>query len=488
MGMRYTPNVNPLVQAVTGQSVAQANPAIAEFDPNEFNPPTQAVAAVDEAAPAVYPTDASTVPVPVTESVTTTTENVYRQEDLDALNAASAKQVAAIQGSVDVLQQATKYEDEVANNAIAEARAKQALMLKEEQDFQTEVKKKKEAYNQAYADYASYKVDPNRFWANKSTGDKIGMVLLAAIGGGAAGYSGRQGPDFVGMIDRAIQNDIEQQKSEAERLKGKAELANNQYAQAYSIYNNELQAKLAVQAAGYDIVKATLLKKEGQIKNATALANLKTQMAEIDRAQALTVAEMNKQQKQTQSATKGVKPDPKTTSDKQEKYTIFGQAKDKDNVTKIDMATMQLKKIIRDTDRLNELYDKFGTKEYADAEASGELLSLQNAYIEHLRVAANAGTLGTTERGEFQKMLGTTWTRAESAKKFVNTFKESFLRGTTDLVNNGVPSMPKKLTDSQLLAKLYYGETNKESAKYGGKSQFMVQSDARNKSAAVARK
>jgi hypothetical protein len=484
MAATMTPNMNPLDPRA--QQVASLAPAITQDPASDFESrPVLSAPVVDEAAPAPLPSP-SALAVPVTVDSTQTQKTTYQPEDVQAIDTVAKQRLALLDDQTKIIEESTKAENALAENAIAKAETAQAAMVAEEVAFKAKSDRLQSEYQQAYKDYTSFKVDPNKFWNDKTTGDKIGMVLLAAIGSGAAGYSGRQGPDFSAMIDRAVNQDIEAQKMQMESLKGKADLASNQYAQAFSIYQNDLQAKLAVRAAGYEVIEARLNKNMGNIKNATALANAKLQKVEAAEKAALARAELNKELKTTQSETKVQAPAPEALKNAKEAYTVFGQAKSRDVAEKIDASTVQLRKVIRDTDRLNQLYDKVGTKEYIEAEAKGELKALQNAYIDHLRVAANAGTLGVTERDQFLKMLGSTWTRASEAKQFINSFKDSFTKGTTDLVNTGVPSMNKKINDSQLLAKMYYGEKNEQSAKYGGANTFTVQSDARNKNKSVA--
>lgn len=73
---------------------------------------------------------------------------------------------------------------------------------------------------QATIDFLNSKIDPNRFWANKSTGDKVFAVLAQALGGFAAGYThtdNQVAKTYQQLVDR----DIETQKANIEQ-KGKA--------------------------------------------------------------------------------------------------------------------------------------------------------------------------------------------------------------------------------------------------------------------------
>ena len=99
-------------------------------------------------------------------------------------------------------------------------------------------------------------VDPGRFWANKSTGDKVLGIMGLVLGALGAG------PDGINraavMLNNAIDRDIELQKSAHEiRLKkGAANVENSKsfYAMARSAAQDELAANDLAHAAALDTV------------------------------------------------------------------------------------------------------------------------------------------------------------------------------------------------------------------------------------------
>lgn len=65
--------------------------------------------------------------------------------------------------------------------------------------------------DKAKLDFESGKIDQNRIFSNMGTGQKVGMIIAAALSGFAAGFSGKEDM-FMKYLDQAINNDIEAQK------------------------------------------------------------------------------------------------------------------------------------------------------------------------------------------------------------------------------------------------------------------------------------
>lgn len=96
------------------------------------------------------------------------------------------------------------------------------------------VARAQEAYAQAAAELKDYKINPDAFWANRSTLGKIGSVLAAALGGFAQGFSdGRVPNTALQLINQAIDRDLQAQFA-AMKTKGSAvDAANNLLSRQY---------------------------------------------------------------------------------------------------------------------------------------------------------------------------------------------------------------------------------------------------------------
>lgn len=101
------------------------------------------------------------------------------------------------------------------NNSIAAAEQAHQEAMK---DFN--MKSQQEAWNQKVEldnlqeKMMNQKIDPNRFWANKSTGSKISAAIGVLLSGIGAGLQGTTKNMAMEVIDKQINNDIEAQKAE----------------------------------------------------------------------------------------------------------------------------------------------------------------------------------------------------------------------------------------------------------------------------------
>lgn len=100
----------------------------------------------------------------------------------------------------------------------------------------------------AQADFAQQKVDPNRFWANKDTGDKV----LAGIGLFLGAFSQSGSNPAVQVITQAINRDIDAQKANID-VKGQA-VRNQQgiYGDMFARFKDQRAASEATRIAYLD--------------------------------------------------------------------------------------------------------------------------------------------------------------------------------------------------------------------------------------------
>jgi hypothetical protein len=84
----------------------------------------------------------------------------------------------------------------------------------------------------AAADVSSQKIDPNRFWKNTSTGDRIRYAIAAALGGFAGDHTA------TNMIQSMISQDIDAQKSDIENQRQGANAKMTHYHAALQAYDS----------------------------------------------------------------------------------------------------------------------------------------------------------------------------------------------------------------------------------------------------------
>ncbi len=135
-----------------------------------------------------------------------------------------------------------------------------------------------------YADQAQklgqMKLDSNRSWANKSTPEKIGSLLLVAIGGFSALGNGGHNFAYDAAL-REIDQDVAAQKFDYDVALEQGKMAQSAYAMALQRYGSEDAALAQARAAGlvYASAKANALKAQyGGADSANAADELRAKL------------------------------------------------------------------------------------------------------------------------------------------------------------------------------------------------------------------
>lgn len=84
--------------------------------------------------------------------------------------------------------------------------------------------------NQAIEQARTMKVDSGRLMRGKGAGEKVGLFLASILGGIGGGITGRENAAFA-AIDRAVEHDIDDQKSEVMNARENVNMHNNVVAQ-----------------------------------------------------------------------------------------------------------------------------------------------------------------------------------------------------------------------------------------------------------------
>lgn len=138
----------------------------------------------------------------------------------------------------------------VLNDELAKQKAKADLR---EVDRQRSIDEMRQKYDVVAADVkANSQIDPNRYWASKSTGAKIGAAISIALGAIGAGLQGRGDNAALGIIKDAIDKDIDAQKANiAAKREGLAE-TQTMYSMMRQQFSDERQAEQATRAIAID--------------------------------------------------------------------------------------------------------------------------------------------------------------------------------------------------------------------------------------------
>lgn len=183
---------------------------------------------------------------------------------------ANAQEVTAAQNKQRIVEDAAKRDEEIHRNAIAKTDAQ----MRKLQDAHDEIQR------------IDTSVDPGRFWASRTTGQRVAGILGMALGALGAGNDGVN--RAAGLINQAIDRDIDAQKSEHELRLKKGDAAVRNATSAYALMRQRLEddssasaatkaAMLASAGAQADVMAATAKDPTIQAQSAAAGVALKKQ-------------------------------------------------------------------------------------------------------------------------------------------------------------------------------------------------------------------
>lgn len=159
-----------------------------------------------------------------------------------------------------------------------------------EWDNHMRIKTMADKYEGMVSDYQKTAVvDPNRYWANKSDGDK-NMARLAIFLGGIGG-----GPNEVlSQLNRSIDRDIDAQKVMSERKLGGIQLQGNIFNQMMNLTNDDRAASLATKAAMISNFEMQIKKAEASTASPMAKAKSQVLLGQVYKLKADTQVELMK--------------------------------------------------------------------------------------------------------------------------------------------------------------------------------------------------
>jgi len=206
-----------------------------------------------------------------------------------------ALQINAYQASLDAAKKKSDAESAAFQEQAAMSRKRASDMEAENVQQSVRLSNMREEYGdrlkereQLRDDLKTKKVDPDRYFSEKSTAAQIGLVVSAAIGGFGAAMLGQNNP-ALGIIQDAIDKDIDAQKAEIELAKQGIVEADNEMAKMIQLYGSPEQAEANLRVAQMQAVeeKARAFALESQSEQ--AMANFEVFKAELDRGMADTL-------------------------------------------------------------------------------------------------------------------------------------------------------------------------------------------------------
>lgn len=135
-------------------------------------------------------------------------------------------------------------------------------------------------------DIAETKIDPQGFWADKTTGDKIAFVLSSAITGYLNGRAGIAGNQVLAAVNKRIDENIAAQVRNLDTKKGRMGELGRIYQQTKEQYGDEDIARGVARSAALAAAAKTAQAQASATGNEAAMANAAKLVADIDAARA----------------------------------------------------------------------------------------------------------------------------------------------------------------------------------------------------------
>lgn len=313
------------------------------------------------------------------------------------------------QGALAAQQQALNDQRAYADIVSEQKKIEDARKSKEDAAL-TAANKMRTKQDAAIAELAATKISPDNYWANKSTGQKIGIGIALIAGAFGAANTGKN--SAVEVIDKAIDQDLDTQKANYAAKKGAIGEMDSAYAKLHGVYKDEIAATAAAKAELLNQAMIKLQSNAAKFKGETATAAATNALGQL---QTLKDAETLKLQ---QSKAYGEDPQFAGMDDKtRERYIPksdvpfmpFGVASigSKEDVSKFRTEANDVADAISSLQKLEDMtklgsIDKFSPAQKAAAEV------LQQTTVGKLRAAVlGPGIINEQERAIMERMIAT---------------------------------------------------------------------------------
>lgn len=188
-----------------------------------------------------------------------------------------AERTSLVQQQSMAEQALVKEQADIKRKAIDAQREADNLRLKAMEEAKADVRSKISGLQDLQGKLAEAKIDPGRFWAERTTGQKVAIAIGIALSSFGSILSGGKQPNYaLDIIDKAIDRDLDAQKADIDRLGMRVNIQQNLIAQTRAIAQDDQAAYAAAKAMALDRVSeqldlATLRYKDETTKSRLAL-------------------------------------------------------------------------------------------------------------------------------------------------------------------------------------------------------------------------
>lgn len=252
---------------------------------------------------------------------------------------------------------------------------------------------------------AKREVDPNKFWKERSNGDKVmGAFALLAGGIGAALTNGQNLAWKI--IDDAIARDISAQEFNIASAQQEAADIGQQISQEYQLRDMQIESILQTKAVYDSMILDQLSNYEKKAKNEEQRYNLRVAVAQAQGNLSETLSALYEKAADRQITTYATelgqeRADAKTMLEMRKMQTGWGLAPDAPEAAKVRLADTSYRKSMDTLKRLEAFVQRSGTDPNNPTER-GEVDALVQEFIGIQQAMVNSGTLN---EGEYQVFL-----------------------------------------------------------------------------------
>lgn len=197
------------------------------------------------------------------------------------------RELAAAQGAID----AARERNAATAAASAELARGQAQALYAHQDAQAEsaveraneLAARQQDFDATVKQLASFRADPNRFWASRTTGQRVALVASMALGGFLQGVHGGSNP-ALDAINQSIDRDLRAQELNYSALRDTANAKQTAFSMAMQKYGSVDAARAAAKASMLDAMQAQIREQAANSQNAEAQNRADAMLAQLEGA------------------------------------------------------------------------------------------------------------------------------------------------------------------------------------------------------------
>jgi hypothetical protein len=181
-----------------------------------------------------------------------------------------------------------EYEQALAQER--QARLREAAMQQSIAERDQEMSDRQADFDNSVKSLSQMAVDPNRFWATRSTGQKIASFVSMTLGGFLQGARGGSNPG-MDAINVAIDRDVQAQMSAYQAARDTVNAKQTAFGLAMSKYQNADAARAMARAAALDTVQAQLGQNAALWKDTEAANRANSAIASLEDLKAQQIAQ-----------------------------------------------------------------------------------------------------------------------------------------------------------------------------------------------------